>query len=238
MVDLLFTAHNRLAFTQATFPALLANTNWERVSHLYVLDDLSEDGTAEYLCSEVAEFYDHTGMKTDCISDRFGGPVAAMNYALDHGDSDVLVKCDNDLLVCPGWLDALLDVLDAAPELDVLGFEAEFGDGLAPAGAARTYREASHCGGVGAFRVRAFARHRPKGHDRYFGLTEFQRRFAKCGWLVPDLPCPLLDHLPFDPWRSLAEEYVARGWSRSWPAYPYSMDAYWLWWASDWATIL
>jgi GT2 family glycosyltransferase len=224
---LLYTSHNRREFVEATFPALIANTNWERVAHLYVLDDLSEDGTAEFLCSEVAEFYDRTGMKTDCISDRFGGPVAAMNYALDHGDSDVLVKVDNDLLVCPGWLDALLDVLERSPDLDVLGFEAGFGDGLAPASAPRAYREASHCGGVGAFRVRAFARHRPKQHDRFFGLTEHMRHHARCGWLTPDLPCVLLDHLPFEPWISLTQEYRARGWSRTWPVYPESMAEYW-----------
>ena len=228
-VDLLYIAHNRRAYVEATFPALLANTNWDRVAHLHVLDDLSSDGTASYLMSEVSDFYGKTGMKIDCVSDKFGGPVAAMNYALDRCETDVLVKTDSDLLICPGWLDALLDVLDANPQLDVLGFEAGFGDGLAPTDAPRSFREARHVGGIGAFRTRIFEKRRPVGHDRYFGLTGFMVEHAECGWLSPDLPCPLLDHLPFEPWRSLADEYVERGWSRSWPVYPESMREYWSW---------
>jgi GT2 family glycosyltransferase len=226
MVDLVYVAHNRLQFTQATFGALRGNTNWDRVNRLHVTDDRSRDGTYEYLATAVR------GMPgpTSLTSSRFGGPVAALNYALDHCETDVLVKVDNDLLVCPGWLDALLDVLDSAPQLDALGFEAGFGEGLAPAAAPRSFLDARYIGGIGAFRTRIFSRHRPRPHERFFGLTEFWRRHARCGWVTPDLPCVLLDHLPFEPWRSLAESYVKRGWSRSWPAYPESMEPYWSWW--------
>ncbi len=229
MVDLLYVAHNRLAFTQATFPALVANTNWDLVRHLHVLDDLSTDGTAGYLAAEVSELYAATGMKIDYVSQRFGGPVAAMNYALDRCEPGALVKVDSDLLLCPGWLDALLDVLTVNEQLDVLGFEAGFGVGLAPADAERTFYEAAHVGGIGAFRTRAFAQSRPRPHERFFGWTDWQRKHARCGWLTPDLPCVLLDHLPFEPWRSLALEYVERGWSRAWPAYPESMREWWAW---------
>lgn len=228
-VDLLYVAHNRLRYTQETFPALLANTNWELVEKLHVLDDDSTDGTAGYLLSEVTEFYNRHDMTIDCTSQRFGGPVAAMNQAVKRCETDVLVKVDSDLLLCPGWLDALLTVLWANPRLDILGFEADFAPPLAPADAPRDYRPARHVGGIGAFRTRIFKKRRPTGHGTWFGLTDFQRHHAECGWLSPDLPCPLLDHLPFEPWRSLAAEYVERGWSRSWPAYSETMAAYWDW---------
>lgn len=231
MVDLLYVAHNRREYTEATFSALLANTNWQRVDRLHVLDDRSTDGTAGYLMAEVSEFVlnDNAPADAQFISHKFGGPVAAMNYAVAQAKTDVLVKIDNDLLLCPGWLDALLDVLDAHPDVDALGFEPGFGDGLAPADAPRACRDASHIGGVGVFRRRVFTKHRPRGHDRYFGLTEFWRRHARCAWLTPDLPCPLLDHLPVEPWRALAESYVEAGWSRPWPKYPESMSDYWTW---------
>ncbi len=229
MIDLLYVAHNRLAYTQATFPALLANTNWDLVAHLFVLDDNSTDGTGGFLMSEVSEFYAMTGMSVDFVSKPFGGPVTAMNHALDHGASATLVKLDSDLLLCPGWLDALLEVLAANEHLDVLGFEAGFGNSLAPVDAERSFYEAAHVGGIGAFRTRIFAGSRPRAHDRFFGWTEWQRRNARCSWLTPDMPCVLLDHLPFEPWRALAAEYVARGWSRKWPEYPESMSDYWAW---------
>ncbi len=168
-------------------------------------------------------------MRIDCVSERFGGPVAAMNYALDHMDTDVLVKVDNDLLACPGWLDALLDVLTSHPQVDVLGFEAGFGQGLAPADSPRTILPARHVGGLGAFCKRLFAQRRPVQHETFFGMTQFMVRNAHCGWLSPDLPCVLLDHLPFEPWRSLTREYVARGWSRQWSEYPERMRDYWAW---------
>lgn len=233
MIDLLYVSHNRLEFTRATFAALIANTNWDLVRRLQVLDDESVDGTWDALERQVAGLYTQAAIEVDCVRARFGGPVAAMNRALDNLATETLVKIDNDVLVCPGWLDALLEVLAAHPRIDVLGFEAGFGDGLADSAAARTVIEARHVGGIGAFRARAFAHSRPNGHGErgMFGWTDWQRHNARCGWLTPDLPCPLLDHLPFDPWRSLAAEYVRRGWSRAWPAYPESMEPYWSWWA-------
>lgn len=231
MIDLLYVAHNRLAFTEATFPALLANTNWELVQKLHVLDDASTDGTFEFLSGQVSDFYYATGMKINRTSEVFGGPVRALNHAYAHAETDVLVKIDNDLLLCPGWLDALLAVLAKDARLDVLGFEAGFGEGLAPADAERTSYEARHVGGIGAIRTRIFRGKRPRAHGQngMFGWTDFMRHHAVCGWLTPDLPCPLLDHLPFEPWVSLAAEYCARGWSRSWPTYPEVMAPYWEW---------
>lgn len=102
MSDLLYVAHNRLEFTRATFAALIANTNWELVDHFHVVDDLSTDGTAEHLTAALADFGHAGRMRIDYTSERFGGPVAAMNYALDHSSGETLVKVDNDFLVCPG----------------------------------------------------------------------------------------------------------------------------------------
>ncbi len=229
-VTLLFTAHNRLAFTQASFEALLEHTDWRLVDRLVVLDDASSDGTADWLAAEVANFDGRTGQRADFESARFGGPVAAMNHALDLDPCTVLAKIDSDVIVCPGWLDRMLDVLDEHPELDVLGMEPGFGGPVAPADEVRGYLPARYVGGVGVIRTRVFDGKRPSAQNRFFGWTKFQVDHVHAGWITPDLPMFLLDHLPFEPWRSLAAEYVERGWSRSWPAYPAGMEPYWSWW--------
>jgi hypothetical protein len=227
MAELLYTTHNRLEFTRTTFAALVENTDWTLVDHLHVCDDRSRDGSYEFLHEAIRA----VPVSCSLTSSRFGGPVAAMVHAVGRCKSDTLVKVDNDLLLCPGWPRALLDVLEAAPELDVLGFEAGFGEALAPADASRTYREGPHVGGIAAFRTRIFKKHKPRqsGVGGRLGWTAFQRSYARCGWLVPDLACVALDRLPFEPWRSLSAAYVARGWQREWPKYPESMSDYWSW---------
>ena len=230
-VTLLFTAHNRLAFVQASFDALLEHTDWTLVDRLIVLDDASTDGTAEWLAAKVRDFYGRTGIRCDYETAPFGGPVAAMNRALDLGCASVLAKIDSDVIVCPGWLDAMLEPLRNHPHVDALGMEPDFGETVAPVDELRSVLAASHIGGVGLIRTRVFASARPRPTSRFGGWTEFQERHVTAGWVTPDLPVFLLDHLPFEPWRSLAREYVARGWSRAWPAYPERMESYWAWWS-------
>ena len=51
-------------------------------------------------------------------------------------------------------------------------------------------------------------------------------------WIIPDLDVPQLDRLPFEPWLSLAEEYIENGWSRPWGKYEDKwMKPYWGWMA-------
>lgn len=235
-LSLLFTAHNRRAFVEASFETLLQNTNWDLVDRLIVLDDNSTDGTADWLAAEVSDFYGRIGFAADYETRPFGGPVAAMNHALDLAPCDLLAKIDSDVIVCPGWLDAMLEVLGLNPQLDALGMEPGFGgyDGtIPPVDEVHAVRWASHIGGVGVFRSRVFAEERPRGYDTFHGLTQHWQKHAACGWISPDLPVFLLDHLPVEPWRSLAREYVAAGWSRKWPAYPESWAPYWTWWTGD-----
>lgn len=226
-VDLLFTTHNRLEFTRASLAALVGNTDWSRISRLHVADDHSTDGTAD-LVAEACEV-----VPVEVVwHDQHRGPVQAMNAASDqlsHG-CKVLAKVDNDVVVCPGWLEAMLRVLRAAKGLHALGMEPGFGDPVAPLDARRTWRAAPWIGGVGLIRTRVFARHRPRPTGQFFGWTEFQRHHVKAGWVTPDLPVFLLDHLPFEPWRSLAASYVEAGWQREWPVYPDEMAGYWSWW--------
>lgn len=236
MIDLLYTSHNRLEFTMASFDALAANTNWKLVNRLLVVDDDSKDGTYGFLAGAVRSI----GCNASLAHGEFGGPVASMNHALDRSTADVLAKIDNDVIVCPGWLDEMSLALEANPGIDALGMEPGFGERFAgghPAGL-RSCAPARWIGGVGLIRTRVFARARPKPDNRFFGWTRFQRERVRAAWITPDLPVFLLDHLPFDPWRSLTAKYVRNGWARSWDhVYPPEWSSYWSWWTKERAKV-
>jgi len=240
MLDLLYVSFNRLAYTRESFESLLRNTDWENVSTLFVLDDASTDGTAEWLQSRIDEWLRQDGgVETVFYGDRFGGPVAAINWYLDHADpdedrTDRFAKIDNDMVVPPGWLPELLRILTAHPELDIVGMEPMLGPPEPAPFARRTLREARHIGGKGIIRRRTFegCRPRPRGKNGYFGFTEWQLRHPQItkAWATPDLPAFGLDQLPLEPWRSLRAEYVAKGWQREWGEYPDDFSGYWEWW--------
>ncbi len=239
-VDILYVAYNRLAFTEASFEQLIAATDWDLVRRLVIHDDGSTDGSAEYLLRRAAEFAESSGVEVDICVKRVGGPVAVMNHYLDFAPAEIMVKCDNDVVVPPGWLNVLLATAKVNSAMDAIGFEPGFGDGLAPIGrltTPRTVKAGPHIGGVGLIRTRIFQRHRPRANGTFFGWTEFQRHHAKCGWLSPDIPSLLLDHLPTRPWRELSAEYTALGWSRGWPLYDESKRDYYEWWLREQAAV-
>lgn len=231
-VELLFTSHNRLEFSQESFAALHSNTNWELVSRLHVCDDQSRDGTYEFLAEAIRDF----PVPVTLLRQPFLGSVNGLIATAERVEAPMLAKIDNDVIVCPGWLDTMHEVLTGSERLDALGMEPGFGAhysftfGLTEK---RVWKPARWIGGVGLFRTSIFRRGRLRQNDRYFGLTAFWRRYARCGWVTPDLPVFLLDKLPLEPWRSLTKQYVLRGWSREWPEdllYSPEMAPYYAWW--------
>lgn len=224
-IDLMFLAHNRREFTNATFATLIDSTPPVLYDHLWILDDASTDGTTDLL----HEYAKLCGAKATFVTKKFGAPVAAMNYVLDHTKADVLAKIDNDLVLPPGWLQTMRTVLDAHPTIDVLGMEPGFGG--APAGMANyAAKPAPHVGGIGLFRTRIFKRRRPRPEKRFFGWTQFQKQHARCAWVTPDIRCFLLDHIDVEPWHSLADGYIEKGWARAWQNYFVAGGEYHDWW--------
>jgi glycosyltransferase involved in cell wall biosynthesis len=230
-VDVLFTAWNRVEFVKASFGQLVANTDWRQVHSLLIHDDGSEDGAREYL-AEACERIPHL-RHVVFHHQPLGGPVAAMNWMLDQADPEqapVFAKIDSDFICCPGWLGEAVKTMRLNPGLDVLGIAPNMGPPEPPS-VPREVTPASYVGGVGLMRHRMFEACRPVSKGR-MGWTAFQDRHPHMskGWLAPDMPCFELDRLPLEPWTSLAGEYVANGWARTWPTYPAEGHAYWDWW--------
>ncbi len=230
MIDILFVAHNRLAYTRQAFAALLTNTDWSQVGRLCIADDASSDGTAEYLANAPLA----AAAERVWSEGPLGGPVAAMNWFLSlPRDHEGFAKIDNDILVPPGWLEQALPTFDANLDVDVLGLGYREEPRPKMRAGGRGIERARHIGGVGLMRRRIFDVCRPVANGR-FGWTEWQCAHADIGkgWLSPPLPIVELDRLPASvgPWRGLAEEYAERGWQRLWDPYPPEAERYWSWW--------
>lgn len=230
-IDILYCAWNRLDFTTATWAWMLAHTNWRTVNSVVIYDDGSEDGTLEFLREAVADFpYAKAELR---ISD-LRSPPAIMNHYVATSEADVFAKIDNDIALPGGWLEKMTLVLKKHPEIDLLGMEAGM---VALQGRdGHVYKEygvepCTNIGGVGLMRVQAFKSRPPIPFRGRFGFTEWQERYdVPRAWIVPDIHCPQLDRLPFEPWASITEGYIEKGWSRPWGKYDEKwMAPYWSW---------
>lgn len=231
-IDVLYCAWNRLEFTTATWAWLLAHTNWRMVNKLIVYDDGSEDGTQEFLKDAIKQIpYDKGELR---ISD-LRSPPAVMNHYIATAESDWFAKIDNDIALPGSWLESLLAANSNTPGYDLIGMEAGLVELEGRDGKHwdRRYRitESTHIGGVGLMRTRLFKDSPVIPSRGRFGFTEWQVRYdVRTGWITPDLLCPQLDRLPFEPWASLSEQYVEEGWQRQWPKYDETwMQPYWSW---------
>lgn len=217
--EILYLAYNRRAYTEASFRLLHENTDWRMVSRLIVYDDGSEDGTAEHL-QEAGLLIGVPAF--EFRRQRFGSPPALMNDYLATTEADVFVKIDNDILMPPNWIESALSVLERHPELELLGLNGGMtGVPDRPEHAVLCgYDPCSHIGGVGAMRVSAFTNRPPIMARGRHGFTQWQEKHEPVrGWITPGLAVAEFDRIPAEPWRSLAKEYVARGWAREWGEY-------------------
>ncbi len=247
-IDVLFLSFGRPEFTAASLRTLCRNTPAELVDQLYICTDGDDP-------PQVSLFADF-GFDAHIVVRKFGGPVAIMNAFLEcYSDrAEIFAKIDNDTIVPPGWLASSIAIMEASPELDLLGIEPPASrtpssahgkispkpelDGpvvLLP-GSKLGYAPAASIGGIGLMRRSAW-KDRPRMHPHGFngvgGFTTWQTANPSVikGWAVPPLNVFLLDRLPIAPWDRLSAEYVKAGVQRPWTAYsPEAVAALWEWW--------
>lgn len=236
MIDILYLAHNRREFTEATIAALRKNTDWSLVRSVMLYDDRSTDGAREFLAEQKFP------VETHFRPGNYGGPAAVMNDAICSVHPEAMIaKLDSDTMVPPGWLGDCVGVMRANPNLDLLGIEAHYE--VEPAPRVRSFAPAEYIGGIGLMRCSAFTT-LPRPNQRFYGFTAWQtctlvptgfggKRPVAPGWLKPSLPVFLLDRMPLDPWVEINARYVAEKWQRPWPKYDPVKHAYlWEWWKS------
>ena len=111
LVDIVIPVHNRLELTKQTIESLLKNTPPD-LYQLYIIDDLSTDGTREYLM-------DHANVMPIFFNNENIGPGASRNKVCDFITqrgyrSKYLYHSDNDVYFTPGWLQRLVEAYEEA----------------------------------------------------------------------------------------------------------------------------
>lgn len=119
LVDIVIPIHNREEHTRQTLESLVKNTDPGKFN-LYLIDDVSNDGTTNYLY----RLHHGTDELLSKISGNFFyntvniGPGASRNYVCSFITkkklrSKYLYHSDNDVFFSPGWLEKLLEAYDA-----------------------------------------------------------------------------------------------------------------------------
>lgn len=112
---------NKVEFTKACLEALAKNTP-EDLYEVIIVDNASSDGTKEFLRTLQGDVRVIT-------NDENLGFAKACNQGAAIASGEYLVFLNNDTLPQPGWLEALLRVVDNEPDVAVVGAKLLFPDG-------------------------------------------------------------------------------------------------------------
>ncbi len=120
-VHICMVTFNRLDFTKQAINALMKFTDYPYV--LTVIDNKSDDGTQAYLQSL------HKKKVIDrliLLDSNIGiAPASNLGWHLEP-DAKAYVKFDNDIVIeKKGWLSAMVKVMEAVPQIGMLGYNLE-----------------------------------------------------------------------------------------------------------------
>lgn len=229
--EILYLAWNRLEFTRMSFTCMKLFTDWKYVSRFVAYDDLSKDGTREFIEREMAEL---PVMAAELRDGGFHSPAATMNDYIALTEGELFLKIDNDICLPPNWTEPAMQTIREHPEVDLFGMEVGM-SGIPPKKGIRSHSlvPCRHIGGVGLMRTQSFVRRRPIPAtlgDGRVGFTIWQhRQMLTPAWLAPDPMVIQLDKIPDEPWASLTEEYRRKRWNRTWDPYLPAQSDWWSW---------
>jgi GT2 family glycosyltransferase len=120
LVSVVIPVHNHVDATVACLKAVHANTDTSNIE-VIVVDDASTDGTPALLAAV-------DGLAVVRL-DRNVGFLEAVTAGIDQARGTYLHLLNNDTVVQPGWLEALLDVAEGDERVGAVGSKLVFPDG-------------------------------------------------------------------------------------------------------------
>lgn len=102
-------AHNQLPFTQLFVDSVTRCT--DHPYELILVDNASTDGTAEFLAGR-------PDVRVERNAENLG-VAGGWNQGLRLARGDYLAVCNNDIVVTPGWLSRLIEVLEGDERLGI-----------------------------------------------------------------------------------------------------------------------
>jgi O-antigen biosynthesis protein len=119
-ISIIIPVFNQLRFTEACLASIQEHPD-EQSIEVIVVDDCSRDNTREVLGKVPGVVY--------LRNENNVGFVASCNYGASRARGKYLLFLNNDTLVKPGWLSALLETFELEPQAGLVGSKLVYPDG-------------------------------------------------------------------------------------------------------------